>query len=447
MPADTLAPPAPETTTAAAPPPSTEKALQDYLGGIVDELVQMDAAPPEPTPQPKTTRDDKGKFKPVEKKPEVKTPEKPEEKPTDKPEDKSSEEFDKPEEKPVEPPKPVKAADLRNAYDGLKKKVREELEPELQKLRSKVKEYEEKPPEDSAPILQKLKSVEERNAQLEQQIALVDYEQSTEFSTKYDQPYRQMWEKATNAFNQLTVKEQDGTDDVTGEPKFKMRRATESDLIKLGSLDLSQLDEAAQAMFGASAPRAIQYIERLRELAEAKQNAVVEARAKAGEWKSQRTAEMQQRQKALSTAWNEINNGLKEKFPKAFQPEENDPEDAASHTKGFALADLMFMGENNLTPEQVEALPNGFKETIKAKKPLSEVQKVQLHALARLKMANHDRLLAGRKKDKARIAELEKTLAEYEKSEPSTSTASSGARTGSKAWDEEVADELKALDR
>jgi hypothetical protein len=291
-----------------------------------------------------------------------------------------------------------------------------------------------------------MKTLEERNTQLEKHIALVDYQQSQEFATKYDQPYREMWNKATSAFNQLTVRQEDGVDDL-GEPKFARRPATEADLIELGALPLSQLDERAQAMFGASAPRAIQYIERLRDLATSKQAAIEEATMKAGEWKTQRSLEFQNRQKTLATAWTDINKGLQEKFPLAFKATVGDAEDAGAHTKGFALADLLFLGNQALTPEQIEALPSGFKDTVKAGKPLSEVQKVQLHALARLKMANHDRKVTALKKANARIAELEKTLAEYERSEPSAERAREGGKVGDKPWDAQMEDEIGKLDR
>lgn len=432
-------PPAAEPKPSAPPPiPSGEKPPQDYLGDITSELADMDAGAPPPPPPSPPPRDDKGKFKPA--------PKPAAEKPVEKAPEKAPQQPETPPEVVHEPPKPVRAAELRTAYEGLKKKVAEDLQPTIQRLEAKIKEYETKKPEETEPILQKLKTLEEQNADLERRMALVDYEQSGEFATKYEQPYRQMWERATNAFNQLTVKESAGTDEL-GEAKFNVRRATEADLIKLGALPLSELDEAAQTMFGASAPRAIQYIERLRELAEAKQTALVEAKQKAGEWKSQRTLEEQNNQRARAVAWKEINDGLQEKFPKAYNPDEGNADDAAAHTHGFALANLKFLGPKALSPEMVEALPPGIRDTIKAGKTLSQVQIVQMDALVRLKAANHDRLIAGRKADKARIAELEKALAEYEKSEPGTEKAGASPRAVSKDWEQEVADELKALDR
>jgi hypothetical protein len=399
------------------------------------DFAEMDKAPVPPAPT--SRRDERGQFKPAEK--AVKPPEKPAEKP--------AAEMEKPTvEQPTEQVKPVRAAELRTAYEGLKKKVSEELQPTIQRLEAKLKEFEMAKPEDAAPVLAKIKTLEERNADLEKRIALVDYEQSTDYQTKYEKPYADMWTRATSAFNQLTVKEATGTNPDTGEPTYTARRATEADLIKLGALPLSELDEAAQAMFGPSAPRAVQYIERLRDLAEAKQTAIVEARTKAGEWKSQRELETKGQAQAKNDAWRDINAGLLEKFPKAFKPEDGDADDLAAHTKGFALADLIYMPAQ-LKPEQIEALPSSFRDTIKAGKELSPTQRVQLDALARLKIGNHDRKVAALKKANARIAELEQTLAEYEKSEPGTERAGGSPRTATKPWDEQVADELKAMDK
>ena len=441
MPTEAPPAPTPAAATAAPPAPPAEKAPQEFLAAEMADFAEMDKAQVPPAPSPR--RDERGQFKPKEKPAaEIKPPT--EAKPVEA-ETKPAEGEVKP--GPEETPKPVRAAELRTAYEGLKKKVNEELQPTIQKLQAKIKEYETKTPEESGPILEKIKTLEEQNTELGRRLALLDYEQSPDFATKYEEPYRQMWQRATSAFSQLTVKEANGTDPDTGEPTYAMRRANEADLIELGAKSLSELDEAAQRMFGASAPRAIQYIEKLRELAEAKQAAVVEAKQKSGEWKAQRELETKDQQKQRDEAWRDINKALEEKYPKAFKVEEGNTDDAAAHSKGFALGDLVFLGQDNLTPEQIEALPAAFKDTIKAKKPLSLVQRAQLHALARLKMANHDRKVAQLKQATARIAELEKIVAEYEGSAPSAERAGASPRSPTKPWDEEVADELKAMDK
>jgi len=200
-------------------------------------------------------------------------------------------------------------------------------------------------------------------------------------------------------------------------------------------------------LFGESSSLVLNQIVEIGKLWEVKERAKKEATTKAGEWQAQRGLEFQNRQKTLATAWTDINKELEGKFPKAFKVEEANVEDKAAHTKGFAVADLLFLGNQALTPEQVEALPSGFKETVKAGKPLSEVQKVQLHALARLKMANHDRLVTRLKSRDARIAELEKSLADYEKSEPSADKAGDGAKVEDKDFFAQVEDDLAKMDR
>lgn len=441
------APSAPAAAPAAAssapqtPPPAqatpTERAPSEFMADIEGDFADMDAGR-----QP-AKRDDKGKFTPVEK---PKGQEKPAEKPSEKPV-----EGDKPTEvaaeKPGEAPKPVKAAELRTAYEGLKKKVSQELEPEIQKLRAKVQEYETKGPTDTAPILQKLQATEQRAQQAEKALAHLDYSQSEDFRTKYSQPYSEAWTDAVSEFRQLRVRESAGIDEATGDPKFTARPANEDDLLKLANMSLADMDEAATAMFGPSASRAIGHLQNIRKLSSAQHKALEDAKTKSVEWRQQRQVEFQQRQQNANKTWEEINRGLEERFPKAFKVDDTDPEDKGGHTKGFALADLLFLGNNALTPEQVEALPAGFRDTVKSKKPLTEAQKVQLHALARIKMANHDRMIPRLKKANARIAELEKSLAEFEKSEPSAARAGEGGQVSNKSWDQQVEDELRALDK
>lgn len=430
----------PNATPAAAPPPPAERAPSEFMGDIEADFADMDAGKPPPSRE----RDDRGKFKPAAAKPDET---KPEETATPPPEDatKPPEGATKPTE--TETPKPVKAAELRTAFEGLKKRVREEFEPTIQRLKAKIQEYETKPPEDTAPILQKLKVLEDRNKHLEAQTELRDFQESERYQKEFEQPYAQRWNEAMTDLRELDVRVQSGTDPATGEPTFTTRQADESDLIRLGAMKLSDLYKNAREMFGDAAPTAVDHVKQLKRLAGAKAQAIEDAKKKAGEWKSQRSLEFQNRQKNLATAWTDINKGLQEKFPLAFNAAAGDADDATSHRKGFALADLLFLGNEALSPEQVEALPGGFKESVKDGKPLTEVQKVQLHAIARLKMANHDRKVVQLKKATARIAELEKVLAEYENSEPRGVNAGEGGRTSIKPWDEQIADELKALDK
>ena len=284
----TAAPPSEPKTATIDSPAANEKAPGDFMADIIGDFDAMDAGKPEPQRE----RDDRGKFKPAEKpaaKPQQKAADKAPEKPVEKPaEDKPAETT---EAKPTEEARPTRMRELGQAYDDLKKKVRTEYEPELQKLRSKVQEYEKKPPEDSAPILQKIKTLEERNAQLEKRMELVNYEESSDYQEKYEKPFIEAWNRSLAAFQQLEVTEKhpDGVDEM-GEPKFKIetRLATSDDLLDLSRLPIGKMDKKAKEMFGESSPRVINYVEKIKELWQQKQTAKEQSAKRVEELKAQR---------------------------------------------------------------------------------------------------------------------------------------------------------------
>lgn len=414
------------------------------MGDTAADFEQMDAAP-SPSAAADRERDEKGKFKagakPPEKAAEVEPP--PEgqvEKPPEVPDKEKT---------PEAPPEvvPKKASELRPAYEALKKRVKEELEPEVQRLRAKVQDFETRKPDENTPVLQENKVLKERNEHLEKVVAFREYTESKEFTEKYAEPYRQAWNDAVSEFRELRVREPDGTDENTGDPKFRTRPATEDDIVRLANMSLSEMDEAVTEMFGHSAARAIGHIQNIKKLSNAQAKAIADAKTKSTQWYKERETATETETKALAAAWAEENKSLEARFPKAYQPVPTDDDDRAAHTKGFALANALFFPAA-LTPEEIEALPEFLRDTFKSKQPLSLKQRVRLHSIARLKMANHDRRVADLKKARARIAELEKSLGEYEKSSPPGGRAGAGgSRAPSKSLDEQVADEIRALDK
>jgi hypothetical protein len=406
------------------------------MSDVEDDFDDMDAGKPPRSKAPA----EKAKPKPAEKPAE---PPEPPEPPAPEP--------SKPVEKPAAPPeepKPTKMRELGQHYDDLKKKVREEYEPTIQSLKAKVTELESRKPEDTAPVLEKLNKAEAENKDLKKKLALVDATEDESYK-KVDSEYSDAWHEAVEEFRGLSVKERDGEDENTGEPRFKHRPADDNDLLKLANMRPGEMDAAALEMFGPSQPRVSNLIRDLQKLSNAQRKALEKARSTVVETKAQRTIEQQQKSKLLSDTWESANNSLREKYPKAFQAEEGNADDVAGHLRGFALADLMFLGESSVKPEQVDALPASLRDTIKAGKPLSDVQKVHLHALARLKLANHDRKVVALKKANERIAELEKSLSEYEQSTPPAGKAGdSGEQPDSgKDWRQTVEEELSALDK
>ena len=335
---------------------------------------------------------------------------------------------------------------LGEKYETLKKEVETTYKPTIQRLESQIKDLEKAAA--SPELAEQVHQWKARAESAEKKLEVEAFTKSPKYENEFEKPYVEAYHRAVSQLKALKVKEQTGETEnpETGmkEPVYQYRLATESDLLKLSNMDVSEMDEAVSKLFGASAPRVLQHIEKLKELASARRNAAQTAEQSAEEARKQQAASAQERMKTIAGTWMEVNKSLEEKFPKAFKPLDGDTEDAAAHARGFALGDLTFVGERGLTPQQVEALPSAFRDTIKAGQPLTEAQRVQLHALARLKIANHDRLNARLKKANARIAALEKDLADFEKSEPG---GRPGARTSpggtGKDWLETAEDELR----
>lgn len=454
MPAVAAPPPAPTKTEPVRAtidtPEASDKSPTEFMADIIGDFAEMDQG------RPPRARDEKsGKFKPAEpaKKPlPKKAPEKqPESKVETPKEETPAPEKPAAEEKPKVEDAPQPKSYMRTLgekYDNLKKQVEKEFKPEIQRLQSKVKELETRKPDQGGDLEGKLKSLQERNDHLEKVIAFRDFTEDKTYQEKYVRPYSEAWKIAVDQFSKLRVRESDGTDESTGEPKFKTRQATTSDILRLGSMNEADLDETAQREFGPSAARVITQIEKLKELSSAKDKAESEAREKALEWKKQQQTEHETQTGKMAKIWQDVDKDLHEKLPAAFSVDEQDEGDKAAHRKGFALANLAFLGEKSLSPEDIETLPETFKETVKAGKPLTEEQRVQVHALTRLKAANHDRLMAKLKVAQGEISELRKSLEQYESSEPDASKAGeSESKVSSKDWLEEAADELRALDK
>ena len=326
-----------------------------------------------------------------------------------------------------QPAKPMKAATLRQAFDDLKKEKREVLEPKIQQLESKLKELESNGGQVPRQVMEKMTAIEKRNAELESHIEFLDFQKSNTFKTKYQQPYSEAYFKAVSDFQQLTVRVPGPDVGEDGQPIYVTRPATDKDLLYLANLDLSQMDEQAEAMFGKSAPRVIRHVERVRELAEAQDKAIHEAQTKSGEVSKTRKFQMQQFQQQQHALWETYNNAIAQKFPEVFGPAEGDNEGNALLKRGFEEADRLFA-----------PAPDA--------KPMSTEERIQFHAKLRNKIANHDRLFRRLKTVQAELDEARASLAEYEKSEPAAGRGGApGAPT--KGFMEEVDAELEKMDK
>lgn len=422
-------------TSAAPAKPSSSQSIEAPsgidLGDIGAELDALDDSKPKPTEKPKAPP--AKSATPDGKKPEDKPEDKPEKKADDKPEEKPK---DKPEDKPEEPQKPVKAAALREAYENLKRRVKEEYEPQLNELKAKLKEAQESKQTES--LVSELETIKKRRDELEEHIKFLDYQKSSEFQEKYAKPYQEAWNKAVEEMAEIQVTDPDGN----------VRQATAQDLLTLANLPLGEARKLAREMFGEAADDVMAHRRTIRELYTNQQKALEEARAKAGEREKALAAQRQVEHQQTLKAWKEANEALAKKYPNWFSKAEGDDEGNTLLDKGFALADLHFIGVKDLTPEQIEMLPDRFKASIKATGNLSKQDRIALDALLRNKIASHSRLALKLKRASERIKELEASLAEYEKSTPPAGRAApTGASPSTGNPLDDAAAELDAIDK
>ncbi len=433
----------PQSQSASPPPePGAIAPVQKLvdLGGIDAELDALDDSKSKSTP----AKTEKPPVKAEPQKAKPKSVSKPNDdldiEPESDPEPELNPEVGKgkPSDDPETDGKPVKAADLRTAYNSLKKKLREEYEPKVSKLESRIKELESRKPEDNSPLVEELKSAKAKLEEYESEIRFTDYKKSQEFQDKYDKPYKEAWHKAMNDLSELTIELEDGS----------TRQATATDLISIANMPLGEARAKARALFGDAADDIMAHRRIIRDLSEAQEKALTDAKKNSGEHEKKLAAQREIQHQETLKIWQEANKSLAEKYPKWFRESEGDQEGNELLRKGFSLADLHFIGPEGLRPEQIEMLPSAFRDSIKANGGKLKLEdRVRLDALLRNKIASHSRIARQLKNANARIAELEKNLSEYEKSEPAASKGGENKGGAKLTAMEESMNELEDINR
>lgn len=392
----------------AAPPAASPNALResDWLADVGNDLDALDAAETaraegRPPPKPAAAKPD---DKPPGEKPAAPA------KPDDKPAAPGA---------PTEPPaEPKGIAGVRSAYEGIKKKVSEEYLPKIQQLETKLKELETANPPEVKVLQERLEAAEKRRAELEQEIAFVDYSKSEEYKKNFEQPYIEAWEAARADLAEMQVEDAAGN----------ARQATDDDLVMLAQLPFGEAVKKANAMFGDGANYIMAHRAKILDLAKKQTKALNEARTKATERATLKATSQKTLTETRSKLFAESTKAIADKWPAVFSPVAEDAEGNALLEKGTAVVDRIY----NPTD---------------ATKPKSDEETVRLHAMIYQKARNHDRLKLWLNKANAKVKELEKALADYENSNPSGGTGGKpgGGKGGNGAEDPNA--ELDALDR
>lgn len=303
------------------------------------------------------------------------------------------------------PVKPVRAAELREAHDRLKK--------DFYALRAKHEELQkvQVSPERVKQLEELLDNERKARQAIEQELRLTAYEKSQEYKDKFQKPFIQAYNQGRTKAASLKVIEQKNDMDEIIRPS---RQGTPEDFDAIARIeDDDAAAERAVDLFGAKAQLVLYYRERVQELHNASRSAIEEYRTnydtrekEQSEQRTRQETEMADRAKAQAESFRrQVEDGVRS-HPELFQPVEGDGESAEVLKRGAAVADSLFSGVNPKTGRPYT--PDGL---------------VKFHAFVRNAVAAHGHILHKLKAAEAKVADLENDLKEFK---ASSSSADSG---------------------
>lgn len=253
--------------------------------------------------------------------------------------------------------------------------------------------------QEKGKYLTQIEQLQKRTEELENEMRFVDYKKSAEFQQKYEQPYLDAWQAASTELSEITV-----TDEASGQ----VRAATPQDLLSLVNLPLGQAREVAEMVFGKFADDVMAHRKTLRGLFDAQAKALNDARTKGAEREKMRVEMMTKNQRELKefaeNTWDGAVKALhtEPKYGKYFTPTEGDEEANQRLTKGFEFVERALsdnLSDPNLTAEQ-------------------RATAIKRHAALRHRAAAFGKVVHWLEQRDAKIAELEKELAQFKGSTP-----------------------------
>lgn len=409
MPAAPAAPP-PTATPTPAPTPAPAPTVPETPMSRMKQRMQTDSVMADLS-DPDPMRTVKAKTKAQE--PAPAPPKQPEETPAPAPEtdplDPDTEEAPKPEPKPEDtPPPPDKPmTDERGKIIDPKKvspwKLLDQFKGRLTAAEKENIELKERLAK--VPDIAKLEGIDKRNKELEEEIRYTNYAKSQEFQERYQKPYEEAWTKAVSDLGELEVLAEDGS---------VARKATASDLISLARMPLGEARKLANQMFGDSASDVMMHRQKIRDLSDAQNKALEDARKSGSERETQWIEKSKAIQSELSTLWQKFNteDASKHDF---LKPKEGDDEWNTRLDKAKAIVDGSFAhnpADPNLTPEQ-------------------RAEVVRKRVIVRNRAIAFSPLKLEIKRLKAQLAERDTKLKQFEDSAPTGGSA--GGKNGKPA--------------
>ena len=276
-------------------------------------------------------------------------------------------------------------------------------EAEIQRLKTSIV-----PEQERTALTERVTKAEARAKELEDHIRFVAYQESTEFKDTYQKPYEAAWQRATSELAEISI-----LDPITKQP----RAVTSTDILELVNMPLGTARGVANEVFGDFADDVMAHRKEIRGLFD-KQNAALDEAKKNGGLRDQQRKEQWQKQQGqvkeyVSKAWKEANdefladpvNGEYFKprtVAEGQQPTPEEKEWNEALERGFKLVDEAW-GSNamdpKLTPEQRAAV-------------------IKKNAAVRNRAAAFGPLKRLARRLEAKVAQLEKDLAQYAGSTP-----------------------------
>lgn len=232
------------------------------------------------------------------------------------------------------------------------------LEGELTQLRTRFQELEQKVPKtegERQKLAEQLEAIQKRHTELQQEVNYMNYERSAEYKEKYETPYHDAISRAHRDVRELTVTEEDRTQQPDGDGKYptKERQATDGDFDEIYQMPLGPATKMAAKKFGQEAVSIVmQHRANIRQLAEKAVGALKEWKEKAGQREKDNEAQRLQTRERASNLWNQINTDIRDKNKDIFGKRDGDNDWNADYDKGTAMATDYLNNRGNRTMEQ-----------------------------------------------------------------------------------------------
>jgi hypothetical protein len=330
-----------------------------------------------------------------------------------------------PEAPPTPPadPKTGKKVSPWKLYEA-EKTARATAEKQLQEMKASLV-----PEQERKTITERLTVAEKRAAELEEHIRFVDYSKSSEFQTKYQQPYLAAWKRAMSELGELNL-----TDPGTQQA----RKVTSDDILQLVNLPLQQAREVADNLFGVFANDVMGHRKEIRALFDNQAAALDEAKKNGATRITQMQEAYRKQNEELSqqiqTTWTKVNEEAltDPKMGEYFKPKEGNEDWNQRLAKGYALADRAY-AENPRDPK------------LTAEQRASAIKR---HAAVRNRAAGWGPLKWENGQLKTQLEELKAELSKYRtQSTPPAGGSSTAAHSGPQTAMGRVQEALRKIAR